>query len=193
MERESKMSKKIFYLLPLFLTSCLLRSPNAEFYNLNSDNIEAISDKKTDITVNSVKVPDILQRPQLVVYDNKNKTEILEFQRWNEFFPDVIQTAVVRNLSAYFPKSHIAKSYFASDLTKYNLKIEVTDFEAYKNDKVILKAWWKMTDNNNKVIFKQHSDITIKVAGKSIDNIVIAQSTAIRDLSLSIAEHINNN
>jgi len=95
--------KKLFCLFVIVLCACSWRSPNSSFYMMNSEGLLPISDKKVNIAVAKVKVPDLLDRAQIVVYEAGNdQVQIMEFNRWGEVLPDVIQATVVNDLIAYY-------------------------------------------------------------------------------------------
>lgn len=101
--------KKVLIYSILFLTSaCCWRSPDSSFYMMNSQGLEKISDKQLSVAVQTVNVPDLLDRPQMVTYDTKSqKVNMLEFSRWGEALPAVLQNTITNDLMAYLPKSYV--------------------------------------------------------------------------------------
>ena len=61
--------KKILLGLFLFLSACSWRTPDSTFYMMNSDNMAPLSNRKISVAVARVKVPDLLDRPQMVIYE----------------------------------------------------------------------------------------------------------------------------
>ena len=184
--------KKIIYLIfILVISACSWRSPNSEFYMMNSKGLSPLSDKVINVAVAKVKVPDLLDRSQMVVYDpDSHQVNILEFNRWGEVFPDVLQNTVINDLIAYMPRAYIKRTYFDSAYAQYSLNIEINNFEAYKGEKVVLSAWWNVVNSKGKIILKKQGTYTTQVAGSSIKDLVDAQIQAVHLLSKEIAEQL---
>lgn len=181
--------KKIWCLLLLFLIAGCWHSPNSQFYMLSSQGLNSHSDRKLSVAVAKIKVPDLLDKPQMVVYDKKSdKVEILEFNRWAENFPDVLQAAVVNDLIAYLPEAYIKRSYLDNQNVNYNINIEINNLKAYKGDKVILTAWWNITNVNGRILTRRQETYETQVRGRSMQNLVDAQSQAVQLLSKDITE-----
>ncbi len=185
--------KKVLSFLLIFLEACSWRSPNSDFYMMNSADLSPISQKVMNVNVAKIKVPDILDRSQLVVYEPKNnQVKILEFNRWGENFADVVQSTIVNDLIAYLPKSYVKRTYFDSQQTPYNINIEVNNMQAFRGEKVIFSAWWNISNAAGKILVRQQSNYEIEVDGKSIDDLVKAQTQTVHLLSKAIAEQLIN-
>ncbi len=177
----------------IFIVSCSWRSPNSTFYTMNNFEEKKISDKKFEIAVTKVNVPDLLDRPQIVVYEKgSNKIEILEFNRWGESLSNVIQSTIVNDLIGYFPNSFITRTYFESDKLKYNVVVDINSIQSYKGDKVVTRIWWKIVNNEGRLLNREQKIYEVKVKGESIGDLVIAQNKTINLLSKDIAEYLND-
>jgi uncharacterized lipoprotein YmbA len=183
--------KKILCLLVLLIGACSWRSPNSEFYMMGSQGLEPLSQKKVNAVVANVKVPDILDRAQMVVYEAKdNQVKIMEFDRWGEVLPNVLQSTVVNDLIAYLPNSYIKRTYFDSPSATYNINIEINSLRAYQAKEVILSAWWNIANAKGNVIARHQGVYTAKVDGGSVSDLVEAQTQAVHMLSKDIAEKL---
>ena len=185
------MNKLKILLVILLLSSCSWRSPNAEFYVMNSNGINALSENSLNVAVARVKVPDMLDRAQMVVYENNtDRVDILEFHRWVEVLPDILQSTVVNDLQALLPNSYIKRTYFDSDKAKYNVSIEINQIKAYRNDKVVLSAWWNIANKNGNIIKRKQSSFEAAVHGDSMQDLVNAESQVIHEMSKEIAQNL---
>jgi len=183
--------KKLLYFLVIILTACSWRSPNSSFYMMNSENLSPISDKKISVAVATVKVPDLLDRAQMVVYESGNdQVQIMEFNRWGEVLPDVLQATVVNDLIAYLPQAFVKRTYFDSQNATYNVNIEVNTLKAYRGDQVLLSSWWNIANAKGKILMRHQGTYEAKVAGRSIDDLVNAQTQTVHKLSKDIAEQL---
>lgn len=183
--------KKFLFITLFFLGSCSFLggySPSSTFYMMNSQGLEAVSSKKISVGVAKVNVPDLLNKQQMVVYDkDSRKVNILEFERWGELLPDVLQNTVTNDLMAYLPDSYIKSVEYATDTLDYTVKIKINKLEAYKEDKVILSAWWQIENSKGKILARRQSTCEIAVKGEKMNDLVAAQNAAVNQLSLDIA------
>lgn len=174
------------------LAACSFRSPNSAFYVMNSNQLTPVAaNKKISVAVARVKVPDMLDRAQMVVYKKgSDKVEIMEFNRWAEVFPDVIQATVTNDLMAYLPKAYVKRTYFDNGNLDYSVNIEINNMRAYAEDKVVLSAWWNVANRYGRVLKREQVSYEVKVDGPEIQNLVDAQSEAVHQMSRVIAEYL---
>lgn len=182
------MKKIAIFSLILLLSACSFRSPQSQFYVMNSGGLSAVSDKALNVAVARVKVPDMLDKAQMVVYDkDSSEVQILEFHRWAEVLPEVLQSALTNDLMAYLPKSYIKRTYFDSNTAQYSVNVEINRIEAYQGDKVVLSAWWNVTDKKGHVVKRKQGFYTAQTRGDSIADLVNAESDAMHQMSREIA------
>ena len=182
--------KKIAALLVLFvLSACSWRSPNSSFYVMKSADLQPISEKKINVLVERVKVPDMLDRAQMVINDkDSSKIQVLEFERWGEVYSDIIQSTVTDDLIAYLPNAYVKRTYSDGDATMYAVNIEVNKIKAYKEDKVILSVWWNIRDTKGKIVGRKQGRYEAKVHGDDIQDLVNAQAETVHQMSRDIAD-----
>ena len=180
--------KKILFILVLMISACSWRSPNSKFYMMDSAGLSELSAKKMNIAVARVKVPDLLNRAQIVVYDkNSEQVEILEFNRWGEVLPDVLQATIVDDLIAYLPNTYVKRTYFDSSNMDYNINVEINNIKAYKSDKVLMSVWWNVANSAGKVLKRGQKTYEVKAKGDSLADLITAQNEAVHLLSKDIA------
>lgn len=183
--------KKILCVLLVLVSACSWRSPSSKFYMMDSSNLSEISPRKMNVAVAAVKVPELLNRAQMVVYDkNSDQVEIMEFDRWGETLPDLLQTTIVNDLMAYLPNAYIKRTYFDSQNMNYNVNVEINNIKAYKGEKVILSAWWNITNAKGSIISRGQKTYEIATEGDSLQDLVRAQNEAVHLLSKDIAEDL---
>ncbi|MBR3677164.1 MAG: membrane integrity-associated transporter subunit PqiC [Alphaproteobacteria bacterium] len=181
------MKKIVLFALFLLLSAC--RSPQSQFYVMNGGGSEVVSEKTLNLAVMPVKVPDLLDKAQMVVYDkDSSEVKILEFHRWAEVLPDILQSAVTDNLMAYLPQSYVERTTFGSASAQYSVNIEINRMQAYLGDKVILSAWWSIKDKSGHVIQRKQGVYTATATGDSVADLVQAETAAVRQMSREIAE-----
>ena len=187
--------KRISFVLCLLLGACSLGgySKNSTFYMMNSEGLSPVSQRKMYVGIDKVRVPDLLNKPQIVIYDkDSHEVEIEEFERWGEPLPYVLQNTVTNDLQQYLPQSFVKSVEFASETLDYTVKLKINKIEAYEEDKVVLSAWWHVEDKKGKVLYRDQATYETKVDGDEIVDIVKAQNSAVHDLSRDIAEALSN-
>ena len=186
--------RKIILSFLFLVSACSWRSPQSTFYMMDSAGLQPLSTRNMKIAVTRVMVPDILDKAQIVV-SRKQKTgdqvrelEILEFHRWAEVFPEVLQNTVTNDLMAYLPKAYVERSYFDSRNARYNVNIEINNIQAYEGDRVVLEAWWNIKNAAGNVVRQGQGRYETKVNGKNVADLVGAESEAVHQMSKEIAE-----
>lgn len=173
----------------MLLAGCSWRSPNSTFYIMESNNLPVLSAKKINIAVTKVKVPDMLDRMQMVVNEkDTSQIKILEFQRWGEIYPDILQTTITNDIIAYLPNAYVRRTYFDSESASYNINIEINRVQSYPGEKVVLSAWWNIKDANGNILKKEFGTYEAKANGDKIQDLVNAQATALHQMSRQITE-----
>lgn len=173
----------------LVLCACSFRSPDSTFYMMNSDGLSPVSERKINVAVARVKVPDLLDRAQMVAYEkNSDEVQILEFNRWGESFPDMLQATITNDLMAYLPNAFIKRTYFDNANMTYSVNVEINTLKVYRDDKVVLSAWWNISNAGGAVIKRDQVSYEVPVQGNSIQDMVNAQSEAVHKMSRDIAE-----
>lgn len=183
--------KKFVVILSACLCACSLGgySRNSTFYMMNSNDLTAVSQRKISVGVSKIKVPDLLNKPQMVVYDkDSQQVEILEFERWGERLPYVLQNTITNDMQKYLPNSFVKSVEYSSENLDYTVKIKINKLEAYQNDKVLLSAWWHIENVDGRIISRKQGIYETAVQGEEISDLVKAQNSAVHALSKDISE-----
>ena len=187
------MKKIILICMVILLNACSFRSPQSQFYVMNSSNINSLSDKKMNVAINQVKVPEMLDKSQMVVYDKDSaEVQILEFHRWAEVLPNIVQTTIVNDLIAYMPNAYVKRANYDNTSLQYNIDVEVNDLKAYSDDKVVLSAWWSIRDNRGKILKRAQQTYTAPVKKSGVQALVEAQAQAVHQMTRDISENLLN-
>ena len=182
--------KKLSIFFALLLGACSLGGypKDSTFYMMNSKGLSSVSSRKINVGVSKVKVPDLLNRSQIVVYDkDSQEVYIMEFERWGEHLPYVLQNTVTNDLQRYLPQSFVKSVEYSSETLDYTVKIKVNKMAAYEQDKVVLAAWWHIEDTNGKILHRDQAEYEAKIEGEKVADIVKAQNQAVHYLSKDIA------
>lgn len=181
--------RKLFMILSIISTvACSWHSPDSTFYVMDSEGLRVVSDKNINVAVARVKVPDMLNKAQMVISsEDSTQVKVMEYERWGESYPEVIQDTVTNDLIAYLPNAYVKRTYFDNGNAQYNVNVEVNKLQAYRGDKVILSAWWNITDVKGNILQKVQGSYEAKVKGGDIQDLVNAQALAVHQMSEEIA------
>jgi uncharacterized lipoprotein YmbA len=137
------------------VTACLAvatagcsRSPRVTFYTLEPgaqvDTAAAVAAVPA-VAVGPVTLPEVVDRPQLVVRVAANRVEILETHRWAEPLKSEIPRLIAENLRRLLGSDRVS-SYLqhAGVDADYRLLVDIQRFESLPGEAVIVEAVWSL-------------------------------------------------
>lgn len=150
-----------------------------------------------NVTVGPVRMPDYLDRPQIVTRSGNNELKLAEFDRWGGSLDNDMNQVLVENLSILLPRDRYFITRWsptlASDLpSAYRVEVVVERFEGNLGKTVVLKAQWGVTGEENSPPLTRQSQISEKVRGRGYDDQVAAMGRALEKLSREIAATIKS-
>lgn len=179
--------------LTLILTGCS-RSPRVSFYTLESaaqiDSSATISAVPT-IAVGPVTLPDVVDRPQLVMRVAANRVEILESHRWAEPLKSEIPCLIAENIGNLLGSSRVS-SYLqntGSD-AEYRLFVDIQRFESLPGEAVTVEAIWSLRHAAGGSPKTGRSLVREPVSADGYDPLVAAYSRALLAVSRDLATAI---
>ncbi|GFO53986.1 lipoprotein [Geomonas sp. Red276] len=171
------------------LAGCV-RSPQVSFYTLDTFATAAAAPRTSggrSVAIGPITLPELVDRPQLVVRTGENRVEILETDRWAEplksEMPGFLAGQVARELGSehVFSYRHVAGAS-----AEYRVAIDVVRMDAVAGDAVTLEANWSVR-HTGPAGKTRHSLIRDKVQGPGYDAVVAAYSRALASLGREIA------
>src|SRR5512137_2064475 len=100
-------------LLAVILAGCA-GSPSSKFYQLNAlQNMTSITpdvsrEQHQAIAIGPVRIPDYLDRPQIVTRAGKNELNLSEFHRWAGSLESDVTRVLVEDLSSFLPANRFS-------------------------------------------------------------------------------------
>ncbi len=178
-------------------------SPSPKFYQLNSlqtkDSITPVASfqKKLVITVGPIRIPDYLDRPQIVIRAGKNELRLSEFNRWAGSLESDIGRVLAEDISSLLPSDHFSvvrwTPYLESPVpASCRVEVLVDRFEGILGDSVLLKAQWAVLAQDRKLLLNRESLIREQINTGSYDALVAAMSKALEKLSKEIAVEVRS-
>jgi uncharacterized protein len=144
------------------------------------------------LTVGPVKLPQYLDRPQIVTRHTSNRLELAELDRWGEPLEDTFARVLAEDLSVLlatdkitiFPRTEVAK-------TDYQVIVEVIRFEGEPGGAASLHACWSIAAaGGEERILTRKSVREMATQSEGYEGLVAAQSALLGELSREIADAI---
>lgn len=171
------------------------RTPHARFYNLNpladlgtERQVRGV-DKAVALGLGPIRLPDYLDRPQIVNRLSPHQVRFAELHRWAEPLAGNFAGILAENLSILLATDRIALYPWKSGtLIDCQVEIDVFRFDGGLGNSVALHARWTLRgEDREKVLFAKTSNINEPVDGQDYEALVAAQSRALAGLSREIA------
>lgn len=142
--------------------ACVGSTPPAQFYLLEPlaalDRAPAVSaTAKPTLALMPVKIPQYLQRAQLVTASGKNTYQLDEWHRWAESLDDNITRVVLRDLSVLMPADVVSIGSQGARLAKLTLALSLLEFHIDPEGQARLTAQWQASRGEQPVISRQSS------------------------------------
>ncbi len=176
------------------------RSQTTNYYILHSlqtqgsQGGDAGTDQGPAVGVGPVKVPDYLDRPQIVTRTTRDNIQIAEFDRWAEPLEKNLTRVLADNLSTLVPSEHVCVFPWRKCMpVQYQVTMEIIHLEKEPDDKIMLDASWSVLENDGeKLIATKRSKLVVPVESAGFEAIASAESRAVEELSGEIASVIKS-
>ena len=173
-------------------------SPSSRFYILNPlpttspETKPSADDKCLSLGIGPIKIPDYLDRPQIVTRVAQDEIALAEFDRWAQNLQNSLTQVLAKNLSVLLCTNTIQLFPWGGGIpVDYRIEMEVLRLDGNLGGNVSLEAWWTvLSGDRKKILFTKRSNFTEAVGGKDYKSLVGAQSRAVGALSREIAEAI---
>jgi uncharacterized lipoprotein YmbA len=142
--------------------------------------------------IGPIKLPDYLDRPQIVTQTGANELQVAEFDQWAEPLEKTFSRVLEENLSRLlcleqiisFPQAGTAE-------VDYQVSVNVTRFLGMPDGTVALVAQWSVLEGRDgKLLVRKRSSIRRPLQGQGYAALAGAESQALGDLSREIADAI---
>jgi uncharacterized lipoprotein YmbA len=197
-DRFFQITSLLVLFIAVLLAGCGGGPTPVEFYTLNSLNgmpqqaNPADADQNIAIGIGPVKIPKILDRPQIVTRTGPNKIKVDEFHRWAGPLGTEIAQVLAENISLLLATDQVAVYPWEVDFKpQYRIALDIRYFEGQLGENVFLDVVWRVSDQaNQKILATKSSVINETLASADYEALVAAKSQAIAQLSREIAQEI---
>ncbi len=179
------------------LSGCATSS-HPRFYLLSSldttsSEVKLLAEERCySIGIGPIRIPDYLDRPQIVTRGPLNEISLAELDRWGEPLKDNVIRVLAKNLSTLLCTDKIAFFPWRGGIPiDYRIEMEVLRLDGSLGEKVSLEAWWMvLSGNGKKMLLAKKSNFTEAADGQDYKSLVTAHGRALGRLSQDIAEAI---
>lgn len=174
----------------LFLAAGCANSPPCRFYTLTATAGRASNPAGNipSVAVSSVTIPELVDRPQLVVRSDGSRVEQLETHRWAEPLKGAISRTIAENISRLLPSDRVS-SYpqNASLAADVRISVDMLRFES-AGERVEVDALWTIRMADGSPVGSGRSRQTEAATGGGHDAAVLAFSRGLAGISGDIAQ-----
>ena len=180
------------------LGGCAGTTPPSDFYILSAlpqSSAQTRSDgdeSRIAIGIGPVKLPEYLDRSQIITRTSPNALKVASFDRWAEPLKSSFPRILMENLATLLNTDQVALyPWRKSASVEYQVLVDVVQFDAEKGGDAVLIARWTLLEERSEKILKRKKSIFRKtLQSNNYRSIVSAQSQTVIELSREIAESI---
>jgi uncharacterized lipoprotein YmbA len=184
--------------LPAFTIACALTaalvmgcsSPPAHFYTLNATAAPGSAQSKLSVAVGPVSVPEMIDRPQIVVSTGANQVSIDDFNRWASPVQDNIVRVVAENLVAILGTPRVTIYPTLAADVDFRVQIEVRNFESMPGKQASLDAVWTVRRLKDGKTETGRTSVRETIPESGYDALAAAHSRAVARMSQDIADAV---
>jgi uncharacterized lipoprotein YmbA len=197
-DRFFQITSLLVLFIAVLLAGCGGGPTPVEFYTLNSLNGMpqqanlADADQNIAIGIGPVKIPRILDRPQIVTRTGPNKIKVDEFHRWAGPLGAGFAQVLAENISLLLATDRVAVYPWEVDFKpQYRIALDIRYFEGQLGENVVLDVVWRVSgQESQKIQATKVSVINEPLPAADYEALVAAKSQAIAQLSREIAQEI---
>ena len=188
--------KRLSLCLAVALTMITLvgcASSKSEFYTLSAEAPRESVNRGSPVTVvvGAVTVPELVNRPQIVVRAGTNHVTIDEFARWADPLKSQIPRVFVADLSQLLNSPRVSTLPIGGDAAAaWRVRIDVQSFDASLGDTASVDVLWSVLPPGNAPPITGRTIASEPCAGAGYDAVVVAWSKALATVSRAIAAGI---
>lgn len=185
--------------LALVLSSCISvpTSTTPRFYMLQAVHKNPVSQKMTVasdafIGIGPVKIPEYLDRPQMVTLDQENMLKFAQFDRWGESLSSGIKSMIRENLTTMLPEAKFTSYPWNPSISvKYQVIIEIVRLDSALDKDLFFSAQWLVIDvQSMKTVITEKSIFKQTIVPQDYFGLAKTLSAACASLSSEIADKL---
>lgn len=172
-------------------------SPTPRFYVLQAASDTQIHEKMDGasdviIGVGPVKIPEYLDRPQIVTHDKEKTLKFAQFDRWGESLDVGMARLIGEDLTVMLPRAHIVLyPWDVSIPVKYKVVVEIVRLDSELDGELFLAAQWLVMDApHGKTMFIKRSEFRQPIIPQNYSGLAKTLSMICASLSREIVREL---
>lgn len=177
----------------LILTYGCSSSKPSRFYLLAPVSSERLpAEPCVSLGVGPVKLPEYLDRSQIITRTGRNELLFAQRDRWAEPLSDTSPRIMAQNFSRLLcTKTILVYPYRSTDPFDYRVEVNVMRMDGRLGHEAVLEAWWSVSGSvAKKIAVSKRSVFVESLQGDRYEDFVEAQDKAVAALCREIAEAI---
>lgn len=140
------------------------------------------------VGVGPVRLPGLLDRPQIVTRRGAEEIDAAEFHRWAEPLAESVPRILAENLATLRKTERVALfAWDSAQAVQHQVVVDVMRFDGAMGGDVVLDARWRILATDGKELAANRSVLTQPTGGPGYPAAVAAMSRALAALSREIA------
>lgn len=188
----------LFLFFAIYACSCGT-TPKSHFYLLDSldypqkdERPPHADDRRPYVGIKEIRVSEYLNQSKILIRKNNSELHYAELHRWAEPLENGIARVLAANISILLNTGQVSVyPWRSSETPDWEVRITVSRLDTGRNLVLNLVAHWSITSSfNNEDSISKTSRITVDIKNFDYDQIVLAHSSAIAELSREISDAI---
>lgn len=181
--------------LTIMLAACST-APRDRFYTLApASAIAPVATASTParygVAIGPVRVPEALDRTQMVVREGPNRVEILDQHRWAGSLRSEIARALAAGVGAQLPEAQVSvHDGQAGRNATYRVAVDIERFDATLNDSVAVQALWTLRQEGGRELDSGRFAASEPTGPGGYDAIAAAYAKALAAMSAQVAQAV---
>ena len=189
-------AKVNFALTLLLMVAACSGSPEIRYYTLSAESasLDAVAPTRLSgraYAVDAVVIPDVLDRPQLVLRSGPNAVQVLDYDRWASPLPDQLQRVFTADLSARLGGVTIVDPGLPLPPNSGRIAISILTFDLDRHGESFVDVSWAVSDTEPGTTKSFHVRHGVPNTGSDIAALVASMSRAVamvaKDITVSLA------
>jgi len=188
------MLRHLFIVSLVMCLSACGSSPKTHFYMLSAKNQSTASSvytaEQVRIGVWVIKLPDFLDRSEIVTRNGQHAIELADFHKWADRLGDNMTRLIAGELGQRLKTGQVVISPWSSYTNNdYQVRISIDRFDGERGGEVILNGFWSLLNGEGKnELIREAFTFKEQAASIEYDDMVVTLS----HLTVQLAEKISD-
>lgn len=153
-----------------------------------------------ELVIATVKVPEAINRPQLVIQKSATESLVTDEQRWIAPLDEQLTLSLMAHLRTRLPDAWLSSDTGisagiaanpSSPLPRYGVKVQIDQLLINSGSQLTLEASWVVLDHNRKLLKREHNIFTVRLNSPAYEAVAPAMSEAARQLAEQVGVSVS--